>query len=159
MTGATHYLPVMDFSPGSPQARAMVHVEALSSGESLDPALRVNIHFHPDRLRDGRTVVAALARDGVYRSQFETGISNGSLSAYPGGARWAWESRMFGGAYDGASPADRPKYGALNYRRRRLGGAIRFGSAHLRMAAAVSARSTYCYPDSFSEPAGTTRRR
>jgi hypothetical protein len=41
-----------------------------------------------------------MARDGVYRSQFETRVSNGGLTAYPGGDRWRWESRIFGAAYD-----------------------------------------------------------
>lgn len=53
---------------------------------------------------------------GVYRSQFETGTSNGGLSAHPGGERWAWESRIFGWAYDEATPTLHPKYGALNHR-------------------------------------------
>ncbi|MEO7267806.1 MAG: DUF3626 domain-containing protein [Knoellia sp.] len=38
---------------------------------------------------------------------------------------------MFGGAYDDASPGQRPKYGALNHRRRSVGAAVRFGSAQL----------------------------
>ena len=62
-------------------------------------------------------------RDGVYRSQFETGTSNGGLTAHPGGNRWLWEERLFGGAYNDAPVSERPKYGALNHRRRSLGGA------------------------------------
>jgi hypothetical protein len=148
------------FPLGSPQARAIAHVEAHSSGEPLDPTLRVTVHFHPDRLHDGQLVLERLAREGVYRSQFETGISNGSLSAYPGGARWTWESRIFGQAYDDAAPTERPKYGALNYRRRPLGGSPRFGSAYLCLRPAASARATFCYPDSVSEPTsfGTAQR-
>jgi hypothetical protein len=93
-----------------------------------------------------------MAADGIYRSQFETGTSNGGLTAYPGGDRWRWESRMFGGAYDDAPAAGRPKYGALNFRRRLVGGAPRFGSAYLRLAASVMVRTTFCYPDSVLEP-------
>jgi len=50
----------------------------------------------------GATVLEHLARDGVYRSQFETGTSNGGLTAHPGGDRWRWEQRIFGHAYDDA---------------------------------------------------------
>jgi hypothetical protein len=117
--------------------------------------LRVTLNFHP-----GRGVLAELAREGVYRSQFETGTSNGGLTAHPGGARWEWESRLFGGAYDHANPADRPKYGALNHRRLPQGGAPRFGSAHLRLGEDVLDRTTFCYPDSVFDPVdfGTAQR-
>jgi hypothetical protein len=114
-------------------ARATAHVARLSSGTALDRSLRVTLNFHPDRLLAGATVLEWLARDGVYQSQFETGTSNGGLTARPGGARWRWEQRMFGHAYDDAPVAERPKYGALNHRRRRIGAAPRFGSAHLRL--------------------------
>src|SRR3712207_1114393 len=103
-------------SADDPVGRAIGHVTARSSGVPLPDDLRVTLNFHPDRLVDGVIVVAALARDGVYRSQFETGVSNGGLTAYPGGDRWRWESRIFGGAYDDAPAALRPKYGALNVR-------------------------------------------
>ncbi|MFI1816554.1 DUF3626 domain-containing protein [Lentzea sp. NPDC020367] len=109
--------------------------------------LRVTLNFHP-----GRGVLAKLAADGVYRSQFETGTSNGGLTAHPGGARWDWESRLFGGAYDYSNPADRPKYGALNHRGLEHGGAPRFGSAHLRLKEDVLDRTTFCYPDSVFDP-------
>ncbi len=44
------------------------------------------------------------------------------------------------------------KYGALNFRRRGVGGSPRFGSAYFRLAASVLARTTFCYPDSVLEP-------
>ena len=66
----------------------------------------------------GLLVLEAMGRDGRYRSQFETGTSNGGLTAYPGGGRWSWESRIFGAAYDDAPAAERPAYGSLNFRRR-----------------------------------------
>lgn len=100
----------------------------------------------------GATVLECLVRDGAYRSQFETGTSNGGLTAHPGGDRWLWEQRIFGHAYDDAPVSERPKYGALNHRRRRIGAAPRFGSAHLRLTEAVLDRSTFCYPDSVFEP-------
>ncbi len=71
-----------------------------------------------------------MAEDGFYRNQFETGTSNGGPTAHPGADRWFWENRIFGGAYDAASPVERPKYGALDFRRRAVGGAPRFGSGH-----------------------------
>ncbi|WP_282692427.1 DUF3626 domain-containing protein [Streptomyces sp. CC208A] len=125
--------------------RALAHVEARSSGAPLDPALRVTLNFHPhflDRLAD----------EGVYRSQFVTGTSNGGLTAHPGGDRWRWESRIFGGAYDAAPAHERPVYGALDFRRRPYGAAPRFGSAHLRLTPEATARTSFCYPDSFLEP-------
>jgi hypothetical protein len=121
-------------------------------GPPLDRGLRVNLQFHPDRISNGRTVLQHLSADGRYRSQFETGTSNGGLTAHPGGDRWRWERRIFGGAYDDAPPADRPKYGALNHRRRSIGAAPRFGSSFLRLAADVLDRTTFCFPDSVFEP-------
>ena len=70
-----------------------------------------------------------------------------------GGGRWRWESRIFGGAYEAGPAAGRPQYGSLNFRGRRVGGSPRFGSAHLRLTAGAMARATFCYPDSFLEPA------
>jgi hypothetical protein len=97
-------------------------------------------------------ILRQMADDGVYRSQFETGTSNGGLTTFPDGDRWRWESRIFGGAYNDGSAASRPKYGALNFRRRIVGGSPRFGSAHLRLTASVMERATFCYPDSFGQP-------
>ncbi|WP_031512250.1 DUF3626 domain-containing protein [Streptomyces sp. NRRL F-5123] len=137
----------------TPQERALGHVAGLASGPPLDPALRVTLNFHPDRPVGGRPILDAMAEDGVYRSQFVTGTSNGGLTARPGGDRWRWESRIFAGAYDDAPAHERPVYGALNFRRKPAGGAPRFGSAHFRLTAEPLARTTFCYPDSFHEPA------
>lgn len=137
---------------GSSAARAVACVAARSRGGPVDATLRVTANFHPERLHGGVPLLVAMARDGVYRSQFETGTSNGGLTAHPGGDRWAWESRIFGGAYDDAPPAERPKYGALNWRRRAMGGSPRFGSAHLRFRPHVLPRTTFCYPDSSADP-------
>lgn len=136
----------------SAAVRALRHVAARSWGEPLDPGLRVTLSFHPDRARAGTPILVAMARDGRYRSQFETGTSNGGLTAHPGGDRFRWESRIFGGAYDNADPAHRPTYGALNLWRRPGGAAPRFGSAHFRLTAATLQRTTFCHPDSFFEP-------
>jgi len=110
------------------------------------------VHLHPDREVGGVPVLRLLARDGRYRSQFETGTSNGGITAYPGGDRWRWESRLFGGAYDDAPASARPVYGSLDHRGLAAGASPRFGSAHLRLAAPTLARTTFCYPDSVFEP-------
>ncbi|MDT7796912.1 MAG: hypothetical protein QOI78_345 [Actinomycetota bacterium] len=133
--------------------RAIAHVAGLVSGPPLAADLDVTVHFHPDRLVGDVPLLRHLLDDGVYRSQFETGTSNGGLTAHPGGDRWRWEHRIFGGAYDGGPPSARPKYGSLNYRRRPAGGSVRFGSSHLRLNRDVLRRTTFCYPDSFAEPA------
>lgn len=138
--------------PGSAQARALGHVASLSSGQPLDRSVPLTLNFHPDRMAGGRPILAALAQDGVYRSQFVTGTSNGGLTAHPGGDRWRWESRIFGGAYDSVPGEQRPVYGALNFRRQETGAAPRFGSAHFRLTAQALERATFCYPDSAAEP-------
>lgn len=133
-------------------AAALHHVGQRSHGGALDRSLRVTLHFHPDRRSAGRTVLESLAVEGIYRSQFETGTSNGGLTAHPGGVRRLWEQRMFGSAYDGAPVTYRPRYGSLNHRRRATGGSLRFGSAHLRLTEAVLDRTTFCFPDSVFDP-------
>ncbi|PSL54187.1 uncharacterized protein DUF3626 [Saccharothrix carnea] len=130
----------------SPAERALEHVRARSTGRPLDRTLRVTLNFHPER------VVAALADTGRYVSQFVTGTGNGGLTAFAGGDRWRWESRIFGGAYDDAPPHDRPVYGGLNFRLRPHGASPRFGSAHLRLTEGTLDRTTFCYPDSVLEP-------
>lgn len=139
---------------------AVDHVNSLSSGEPVDRSLRITLNFHPDRLGGDATTIEAIARDGVYRSQFETGTGNGGLTAHAGGDRWNWEQRLFGGAYDKAPARERPKYGALDHRRRPLGGAPRFGSCYFRLAAHALDRATFCFPDSFTDPSsiGTAAR-
>ncbi|MEV0536523.1 DUF3626 domain-containing protein [Kitasatospora sp. NPDC050463] len=139
-------------TPSPAQRRALRHVATLATGGPLGGDLRVTLNFHPDRADGGRDILEALARDGVYRSQFVTGTGNGGLTAHPGGDRWRWESRIFGGAYDEAPAEERPVYGALNFRRKALGAAPRFGSAHVRLAPQALARATFCYPDSYLDP-------
>ena len=137
----------------SPWAEAAVgHIQTRALGGPIDTALRVTLNFHPDRQQNGIPILRAMARDGRYRNQFETGTGNGGLTAHPGGNRWVWEQRIFGGAYDEAPAQERPKYGALNHRFWAVGGAPRFGSAHLRLAPHTLARTTFCYPDSVYEP-------
>ncbi|MET7682397.1 DUF3626 domain-containing protein [Streptomyces sp. NPDC005423] len=137
---------------GVRQARALRVVAARSSGPAVAARLRVTLNFHPDRTARGRPILEALARDGGYHSQFVTGTGNGGLTAHPGGDRRRWESRIFAGAYDEAPAAERPVYGALNFRGQVVGAAPRFGSSHFRLTGAALARSTFCYPDSAAEP-------
>ncbi|MGV9268963.1 DUF3626 domain-containing protein [Kitasatospora sp. NPDC003701] len=147
-------------APSPAQERALRHVTALATGGPLGAGLRVTLNFHPDRADGGRDILTALAQDGVYRSQFVTGTGNGGLTAHPGGDRWRWESRIFGGAYDEAPAEERPVYGALNFRRKAIGAAPRFGSAHVRLAPRALVRATFCYPDSYLDPTdlGTAER-
>jgi hypothetical protein len=133
-----------------PARRALAHVAARASGPPVDAALRVTLNFHPDR--GTPRILEALAETGVYRSQFVTGTSNGGLTAHPGGDRWRWESRIFGGAYDAAAAEERPVYGALNFRNKPVGAAPRFGSAFFVLTAQAVRRATFCYPDSYLEP-------
>ncbi|MCB5167733.1 DUF3626 domain-containing protein [Streptomyces bambusae] len=144
----------------TPQERALAHVAGMADGPPVPPELRVTLNFHPERTAHGSSVVEALGEQGRYVSQFVTGTGNGGLTAHPGGDRWRWESRIFNGAYDCAPADDRPVYGGLNFRRKPVGAAPRFGSAHLRLTAGALARSTFCYPDSWLEPAdfGTAAR-
>ncbi|NOW00509.1 DUF3626 domain-containing protein [Isoptericola chiayiensis] len=131
---------------------AVAHVRDRSRGGPVPPSSRVVLHFHPDAPAGDGTVMEALAEHGVYRSQFETGTSNGGLTAYPGGDRWRWESRLFGGVYDDGPAAGRPRYGALLLDGDPYGAAPRFGSAYLRLRAHLLARMTFAYPDSAHAP-------
>ncbi|XZE51499.1 DUF3626 domain-containing protein [Planctomycetaceae bacterium SH139] len=138
--------------PGSAEAGALSAIAGCASGPSIDLTSRVTVNFHPDRKAGDLSLLQVLAEDGVLRSQFETRTSNGGLTAFEGGARWRWESRIFSGVYDIELPSRRPKYGALNHRRRSVGGSPRFGSSHFRLSPHVLDRTTFCYPDSFFEP-------
>jgi hypothetical protein len=94
---------------------------------------RIVAHFHPDRF-GGKpaNVVDCLLVEGVYRNQFETGLSSGSPTAFPGGERDEWERTLFGGAYhtECVSVSERPKYGSLELVRFPDGPAPRFGSCY-----------------------------
>ncbi len=94
---------------------------------------RIAVHFHPDRF-GGKpaNVVDCLLNEGVYRNQFETGLSSGSPTAFPGGERDAWERTLFGGAYhiEDVPVSDRPKYGSLELIRFPDGPSPRFGSCY-----------------------------
>ena len=112
---------------------------------------RIALHFHPDRLDSrGFSVVQGLLADGIYKSQFETHISNGLLSPELGGPRDHFENQLFGNVYKGTKL--RPKYGALDINLHPDGPAPRFGSCYLLTNTEVSRRSTFCYLDSYRHP-------
>lgn len=112
----------------------------------------VTLQFHPDWPHGAGKVIESMATDRYYRSQFATGISNGGLTAFPGGDRWRWESRLFSGRYDDSPASERPVYGAWNRRADPYGGAVRFGSSYVRLRPELVTRSTFCFPDSVLEP-------
>lgn len=112
----------------------------------------ITLQFQPDWPHQGGKVIESMAADGIYRSQFATGMSNGGLTAFPGGDRWRWESRLFSGQYDRVPGSARPVYGAWNRRGDPHGGGIRFGSSYFRLRPEAVDRSTFCFPDSFLEP-------
>jgi hypothetical protein len=100
-------------------------------------------------------VAETLLETGEYKSQFETGLSSGSPSAYAGGERDLWESRLFGGAYQEsqATSAGRPKYGALQVMDHPDGPAPRFGSCYFLLRPEVSSRSTFTFGGSHEQEA------
>ena len=148
------------------RARAQARIAELAEGAerveaavadlvSIGARARVTLSFHPDRLlADGRTVAQAMLDDGRYRSQFETGLSNGSRTAFAGGERDRWEERLFGGAYhEPPSEAhERPKYGALDVMEHADGGSPRFGSCYVVLRAEMNARCTFTWGDSHLGP-------
>ncbi|MEO5900604.1 MAG: DUF3626 domain-containing protein [Ilumatobacteraceae bacterium] len=119
--------------------------------ERVARAGRITLNFHPDRVAaSGLTVAAGLLTDGRYRSQWSTGISNGSRSAMPGGDRQRFERSLFGFAYEAADAGmlELPVYGALDLLRDPHGGSPRFGSSYVVLRAHVRARTTVCVGDS-----------
>lgn len=122
---------------------------------NLKAHAKIGLHFHPDRPDSTmKSVAEALLEQGIYKSQFETFLSNGSVSAYSGGERDIWEKRIFGGAYqlEGTTNNQRPKYGALNLMLHPDGPAPRFGSCYFVLSPEASYRSTYTYLDSHQDP-------
>jgi hypothetical protein len=148
------------------RARDVARIESVLSAAGMEACAQalldavagqaaVTLNFHPDRLlADGRCVAQALLEEGVYRSQFETRISNGGLTAYAGGERDLWEQALFGGAYQapGVTLAERPKYGGLNLMNHLNGACPRFGSCHLRLRTAALGRATFVFGDSTANP-------
>jgi len=119
--------------------------------DTLRQHARVVLHFHPDRFGVKPIPVAeALLREGRYRNQFETGLSNGSRTAFRGGERDKWERDLFGGTYHTAdvTSEERPKYGALELIRHPDGPWPRFGSCYFVLRGAVSQRTSFTFSGS-----------
>ncbi|WP_019615307.1 DUF3626 domain-containing protein [Psychromonas ossibalaenae] len=133
--------------------QAIENVRLKSQGEVASTSYAVTINFHPDRYTsNNKPLLLAIANDGFLKSQFETGTSNGGLTAHIGGERWSWEQKVFDGAYDNAPNKFRPKYGAVNFRFYEMGASPRFGSAYFQLKPHAAERTTFCYPDSYFEP-------
>ncbi|KAK4234447.1 hypothetical protein C8A03DRAFT_18658 [Achaetomium macrosporum] len=147
---------------------AEIHVSLLSA---IRTQARVALHFHPDRPvgdnDENKTIAQCLLAEGVYRNQFETGVSNGSVSAFKGGVRDLWERELFDGAYhnrndshdeeeDGEWRSLRPKYGALDLLGAGItsddGPAPRFGSCYLVLKREVLERCTFTFGGSQDLP-------
>lgn len=123
--------------------QAIKNVRIKSKGEVTTVNHVVTINFHPDRYTlNKKPLLLSIAEDGCLKSQFETGTSNGGLTGYHGGERWAWEQRVFDGAYDNAPDSLRPKYGALNYRDYEMGASPRFGSSYFQLKPHILERKT-----------------
>jgi hypothetical protein len=136
----------------------IAHAELEHARANIREHARIALHFHPDRPdAEHRSVAQNLLAQGIYKSQFETRMSNGSVTAFPGGARDSWERKLFGGAYHGEDVLDahRPKYGALDLMRHADGASPRFGSCYFVLAQHVSARATFTYLDSHQDPTQT----
>ncbi|GAA1827482.1 DUF3626 domain-containing protein [Agromyces salentinus] len=136
----------------APIAAIVEFVRQRSSGGPLPSDARVCVHFHPDAPYLHGDVLDALLASGTYRSQYETGTSNGGLMTEAGRSRPVWERRMFGDAITGVDAERRPKYGALSLRDDPYGAAPRFGACFLRLERATLARTTFAVVDSVFEP-------
>lgn len=136
----------------------MCNISQQALAEAVDKIkshARVALHFHPDRPGPNKKPVAeSLLECGIYKSQFETLLSNGSVSAFPGGERDRWEHKIFGGAYnlDASTNGHRPKYGALDLMLHPDGPAPRFGSCYFLLRPEVTKRCTFTYLDSHQDP-------
>jgi Protein of unknown function (DUF3626) len=100
------------------------------------------VHFCPKK------IAAELAKDGVYRNQFETRTSGGSTSL---AHRRAWEDDLFGRRYAAGADAERPKYGVLNLTLDPAGLATlcaQYGDSFLLLKPAVRYRATFTSRDS-----------
>ena len=118
---------------------------------------RVAVHFHPDRFGvKPITVAESLLYEGLYQNQFETGLSSGGRSAFPGGDRDRWERDLFGGAYHapGVVASERPKYGALALVRHPDGPTPRFGSCYFVLRLSISRRCSFTFSGSEQTLAG-----
>jgi hypothetical protein len=114
---------------------------------------QIALHFHPDRkFSEDTSVIEGMLQSGLYKNQFETNISAGSVSAFIGGHRDTWERAVFKGAYQFAKPSERPKYGSLNLTLTADGPSPRFGSCYFLLKPEVKNRATFSYGDTYDSP-------
>jgi hypothetical protein len=150
------------------RSAARAEIEAVLRRKKLDCGLlesalammqtgaRIALHFHPERIsHQGNSVAEGMFADGIYSSQYVTGISSGSPSAFPGGDRDVWEERLFAGAYQafGSTSAGRPKYGALDVMAHPDGPAPRFGSCYFLLRPDITKRATFTFGGSHEDGA------
>ncbi len=114
----------------------------------------ITLNFHPDRLsNNGRWILQNILDEGQYKSQFQTGTTNGGRTAFPGGERDLWEKRLFMGGYHQEETANhRPKYGAVNVFCYADGASARFGSCFFALNQRAVSRCTFAFGDSSSSP-------
>lgn len=116
---------------------------------------RIALHFHPDRVvYNDKTTLVSILESNRYRSQYETNISNGGLSAHAGGERNIWEKSLFSDSYKNAAPEEFPKYGALDLRMYSEGPAPRFGSCYFVLKPHILPYTTFTFMDSNTNPVG-----
>lgn len=160
--------PLLEMAKGLGYSEADV-VKALKYIKDKAP---VTINFHPDKAlrlsthrysygttttdtplpdysvavdRDTAKLVDAFMVDGHYKNQFETGVTSGSSTAYPGGSRDKWEKTIFEDGYHGHDliPAERPKYGGMNAARYPGGPAKSYGSCFFVLKPGARERATF----------------
>lgn len=115
----------------------------------------VIINFHPDRISsNGNLIIEGILKEGKYYSQFRTGTSSGSKTAYAGGERDLWEKELFGGCYHtrGTNNDRRVKYGSLNILNYKDGASPRFGSCYFKLNKNIMNRCTFTFGDSHLKP-------
>jgi len=106
------------------------------------------IHINLDKC--GGLVV----QDTHYRNLFEVNLSGGSTDKFH---RRAVEDQLFGGAYNGADPFDRVKYGVLNFTNNPEGvqKCAQYGKDYFLMKR-MRLRTTMCSTDSFADQTSGT---
>lgn len=131
------------------------HYELVKLKEVIKKKARIAIHFHPYRIgKDSKTAIESMIEAGQYNNQFETTISNGSLTAFEGGKRDIWENLLFGQIYKESQIPNslRPKYGSLALMGYSDGPSPRFGSCYFLIKPELSKYATFTYLDSYTNP-------
>lgn len=130
-------------------------VDLIRLVDDISTKARIGIHFHPYRLNSQfKSVLELLIESGLYKNQFETKISNGSLTAFKGGKRDQWENVLFNDLFSSNEIAisDRPKYGALDLLGHSDGPSPRFGSCYFLLKPKLTEYATFTYMDSYINP-------